>query len=115
MRERGGPYYTRTRRVNGHQSREYIGGGIRGQEAASVDAEERVRRERLGQIKDIIGSSSKEIDSTGPRTFDQVSGFGVGDQSKDGGSAQLRAFLPSLSSTGGAYFACRTPDDGQLT
>ena len=46
MRERGGPYYTRTRRVNGYQIREYIGGGMRGQEAARIDAEERVRREQ---------------------------------------------------------------------
>ena len=44
-RERGGPYYTRTRRVNGHQIREYVGGGILGQEAAEIDAEERERRE----------------------------------------------------------------------
>ena len=44
MRERGGPYYTRSRRVNGYQIREYIGGGIRGQEAAAFDAEERERR-----------------------------------------------------------------------
>ena len=49
MRERGGPYYTRTRRVNGHQIREYVGGGILGQEAAEVDAEERVRREEEQQ------------------------------------------------------------------
>ena len=49
MRERGGPYYTRTRRVNGHQIREYIGGGIRGQEAAAMDAEERVQREQERQ------------------------------------------------------------------
>ena len=44
MRERGGPYYTRSRRVNGYQMREYIGGGIRGQEAAALDAEKRERR-----------------------------------------------------------------------
>ena len=45
MRERGGPYYTRTRRVNGYQIREYIGGGIPGQEAATMDAEARQQRE----------------------------------------------------------------------
>ena len=49
MRERGGPYYTRTRRINGRQIREYIGGGIRGQEAAEIDAEERVRRDKERQ------------------------------------------------------------------
>ncbi len=41
----GGPYYTRTRRVNGRQIREYIGGGILGQEAARIDAEARQQRE----------------------------------------------------------------------
>ena len=49
MRERGGPYYTRTRRVNGYQIREYIGGGIRGQEAAAMDAEARQQRDKERQ------------------------------------------------------------------
>ena len=45
MRERGGPYYTRSRRLNGRVVREYVGGGIRGQEAAAMDAEARQQRE----------------------------------------------------------------------
>lgn len=44
-RERGGLYYTRSRKVNGWVEREYVGGGYLGQLAASLDAEERERRE----------------------------------------------------------------------
>lgn len=44
-RERGGLYYTRSRKVNGKVVREYLGTGILGELAATMDAEERQRRE----------------------------------------------------------------------
>ena len=44
-RERGGPYYTRSKKVNGQVTREYIGGGALGEIAARMDALERRRRE----------------------------------------------------------------------
>jgi hypothetical protein len=44
-RERGGLYYTRSRKVNGRVIREYVGGGVLGELAARMDAENRQRRE----------------------------------------------------------------------
>ena len=45
-RERGGLYYTRSRKVDGRVEREYVGGGLLGQLAAQMDADKRRRREQ---------------------------------------------------------------------
>ena len=44
-RERGGLYYTRSRKEGGRVVREYVGGGILGKLASQMDAEARQRRE----------------------------------------------------------------------
>ena len=45
-RERGGDYYTRSRKVNGLVIREYVGGGILGELAALTDELKRRQREK---------------------------------------------------------------------
>jgi hypothetical protein len=44
-RERGGLYYTPSRKEGGKVVREYVGGGILGELAAQMDAERRRRRQ----------------------------------------------------------------------
>ena len=68
-RGKQGPYYTRTRKVNGRTVREYIGGGLPGRLAAAEDEARRaVQAERIQQANttsehiDALEASSKALD-----------------------------------------------------
>lgn len=71
-RKRGGRYYTRSYRVNGHIVRKYIGGGRIGQLAQEMDALE--RNERLQRAKALHAEREQlaELDSLNEQFFTEV-------------------------------------------
>ena len=71
-RERGGLYYTRSRKVNGQVVREYVGGGVLGQLAALMDADERRRREEEAALWREKRQSLEALDGLAEELYEAV-------------------------------------------
>jgi hypothetical protein len=61
--DKGGRYYTRSRRVNGRVVREYVGGGRIGELAAQLDEIERDKRETERQCDRIAREKVETLDT----------------------------------------------------
>ncbi len=79
-RERGGLYYTRSRKVNGRVEREYIGTGPLGELAARMDAADRQRREaekatwkeereRLEELTSLVDELCQDVETLAQATL----------------------------------------------
>src|SRR5689334_5000961 len=73
--ERGGPYYTRSRRVGGRVVREYVGGGLIGELAAELDAEERRERRREAEARRADEAAWAELDGMTAELGELVDGL----------------------------------------
>ena len=71
-RERGGLYYTRSRKVNGQVVGEYVGGGVLGQLAAWMDADERRRREEEAALWREKRQSLEALDGLAEELYEAV-------------------------------------------
>ena len=63
-RERGGLYYTRSRKVDGRVVREYVGTGPLAKLAAEMDALERRRREKEAEAWQVERECVEALDGT---------------------------------------------------